>query len=643
MEDNHTADVEGIQERHLKLVSICLALVLLTIIAFWPVRNFGFVNFDDDIYIYTNNHVNAGLCWESIKWAFSADSSASPIGHWHPVTWLSLMLDHELFGLNPHGYHLMNLFFHILNTLLLFLIFNRMTKALWRSAIVAALFAIHPLHVESVAWVAERKDVLSTFFWMLTTGVYVLYAERRSFIRYFTAVAFFTIGLMAKSMLVTLPLALFLMDYWPLTRFRMDMPIQIQWQKILQLIWEKTPFFAIACIFSIIANKTGHLSQSLPFSIRISNTFKSYIIYIFQMIWPMDLTFLYPFSEEIPLWQVIGAIVILLSVSVIVIRFMKKFPFFIIGWFWYIITLIPVIGIVQAGTQAHADRYTYVPLIGLFVMASWGFYELIKGVPYHRIIADVAALIIIITLVILSNRQVLFWKDSIALTEHALAITKNNYRAHNNLALSLIEQGRTVEAYSHLLKAILINPNIAEQYNNIGNVASSLGRQEEAVGYYERAIEINPKFAMPYFNLGRLLKNAGKKGEAEKAYKKGLEIDPGFVKSYEDRGINLAGEGKLIEALDPLKVAVELNPESIEAQYFFGTTLAALGNLDEAAMHLQDVVRLKPDMAEAHFQLGMIALARGRKEEALSRFRKTLRLQPDFEKAKIELMKLGKK
>ena len=395
-----------------------------TLIAFWQVNHCDFINYDDPSYVTENIHIRHGITTEAIRWAFTTDYAAN----WHPVTWISHMLDVELFGLKPRWHHLTNLLFHIANTLLLFFVFHRMTKTTWQSAFVAALFALHPLHVESVAWVAERKDVLSTFFWMLTMGAYIHYVEHPRFRSYLAVFTFLALGLMSKPMLVTLPFILLLLDYWPLQRFEQKTPTQeipaeinkpisaskregkssgkqtvqaivkeeepadrkYQWALVRPLLIEKIPLFALAALSSIttfiVQQKGGSVAslEGIAPGVRIANAFVSYIIYVRKIIWPDDLAVFYPHPGLLPFWQILGAVFLLIAVTVTVILEAKRFPYLAVGWLWFAGTLVPVIGIVQVGSQAMADRYTYVPLIGLFIMAAWGVPELLKNWRYRK-------------------------------------------------------------------------------------------------------------------------------------------------------------------------------------------------------------------------------------------------------------------
>jgi hypothetical protein len=433
-------------------ILVCLFLAIAITAVYWQVGNHEFVNYDDDKYVYDNQYVKSGLTSEGIKWAFTATHASN----WHPLTWLSHMADCQIYGLNPKGHHLTSVFFHILNSILLFLIFRRMTGALWKSAFVAALFALHPLHVESVAWVAERKDVLSTFFWMLTVGSYVWYVERRGTGRYLLALLFFSLGLMAKPMLVTLPFVLLLLDYWPLGRFQVKKPDTVQrtdekppkdtkrkkkkfpkhplknavhenkiitpnyqWSGALPLIWEKIPFFLLVIGSSIVtfyAQQSGGAVRSfdvLPFTVRIFNAFVSYVSYIGKMLWPLNLAVLYPYFGMPAWWKVAGAFFLLAFISFIAIRTVKQHPYFAIGWLWYLGTLVPVIGLVQVGIQSMADRYTYIPLIGIFIIIVWGISDLAARWQYRRIFLAISAGCVLSALTILTSLHLQYCKTAL--------------------------------------------------------------------------------------------------------------------------------------------------------------------------------------------------------------------------------------
>ena len=544
---------------------IFLTLALLTFVVYLPVRNHEFVRYDDDIYVTNNPEVQSGLSWQGIKWAFVTDHGAN----WHPLTWLSLMLDCELFGVKPGPLHLVNVLFHIANTLLFFIVFNRMTKALWQSVFVAAIFALHPLHVESVAWIAERKDVLSTLFWLLTMLAYVRYVERSSAGRYIFAIVFFALGLLAKPMLVTLPFVLLLLDYWPLDRFSNSK------FSIRNSIIEKLPFFFLSILSSVITfivqQKSGAVFSVdiVPFNVRLANAICSYFVYIEKMFWPVRLAVLYPYSiHGISLVRVLLSAAILVLITVLVLYNYRRRKYLIVGWLWYLGTLVPVIGIVQAGVQAFADRYTYVPLTGLFIICAFASADLLKNVPFKKYILATSATIILLACTISTTVQLIYWKDSGLLFERALAVTENNVHILNNYGNALGAMGRHEEAAKVLEQAVRCLPDSYEIRNNYGKALQNLGKLDEAIEQYQIALKIEPTADFARYNLsvalgakgnfeaaieqcrivlaarpddaemhthlGSLLQNQGKNNEAIECYKKALQIDPNFQKAREN-------------------------------------------------------------------------------------------------------------
>lgn len=584
-----------------QVLIICIALTVVTFIAFWQVGNADYINFDDNVYVTENTNIQNGITIEGIRWAFTTNYAC----FWHPLTWISYMLDVQLYGLKPGWHHLTNLIFHILNTLLLFLVINRMTKTLWQSAFVAALFAIHPLHVESVAWVAERKDVLSTFFWMLTMGGYIYYVENPTLQRYLAVLIFFVFGLMAKPMLVTLPFALFLMDYWPLKRFgqintdqkirakvvnplSMDnrksktrkkdivkeaaqagksVDYKYQWTLIRPLLWEKIPLFVLAVLFSIvayIAQMEGGAIRSIEeytLGVRIENAFVSYIIYIGKMIWPSNLTVYYPHPGQLPLWEIFGAVFLLIVGTFAVIRAAKMFPYLIVGWFWYIGILVPVIGIVQVGSQARADRYTYIPLIGLFIIVAWGIPELLKKWHYHERILFAASVLILSCFFMITWIQVGYWHDSFQLFEHALKVSNRNILAYYSLGCAYEKLGHYKQAIDNYNSAIELNP-IArtDSYYNRGNVYYRLGDYKRAIKDYEQAIKIKPKDAKCYHNRGVANTILGNFKQAIEDFDRAIEINPKFTEAYYNRGTAYNLMGDYNRAIEDFHRAIEINP-----------------------------------------------------------------------------------
>ena len=534
---------EATQHNNLIPVLICLSLAILTVITFWSLKDCGFINFDDPIYVYENHYVQSGLNWNSIIQAFSSEL-AKVSGHWCPVTWLSLMLDYQIFGLNPQGFHLTNLLFHVMNTILLFLVLRRMTKKLWPSAFVAALFAIHPLHVESVAWITERKDVLSTFFWMLTMGAYSYYVEHQGFQRYFFILLFFVLGLMAKPMLIILPFVLLLLDYWPLQRFVVKKPAdpEYKWSLIYPLLWEKVPLFALIILSSIVTYFAAQVGggfasiEALPLGVRIGNAFVSYITYIGKMIWPSNLAVLYPHPGLLVSWQVMGSVFLLIAITVAVFWRAKRSPYLATGWLWYLGTLVPVLGIVQAGSQAMADRYTYVPLTGLFIMVAWGIPDLLKKWNHRKEILLASSALIILSLSIITWIQVGYWQNSITLFDHTLKITDNNWLIYSDRCTTYYVLGNYSQAIDDCSRAIEIKPDLAEVYNSRGLAYCSLGNCSQAIDDYGRAIEIRPNYAEAYINRGNAYRRLGNYKQAIEDLNMAIKIKPDFADAYNSRG-----------------------------------------------------------------------------------------------------------
>jgi len=641
---------------------ICLALAILTVITFWSLKDCGFINLDDNIYVYENASVQSGLNWNSIGQAFS--SELTKVGHWHPLTWLSWMLDYQIFGLNPQGFHLINLLFHVMNTLLLFLILRRMTKKLWPSAFVAALFAIHPLHVESVAWIAERKDVLSTFFWMLTLGAYSYYVESPGFRRYCFVFLFFALGLLAKPMLVTLPFVLLLLDYWPLRRFqerRPDHKVQTEesklltsdkqkkkskkndvvtvketlevkkpaepeykWSLIYPLLREKVPLFVLVILSSLAtymaAQSAGAVTsiEKLPLGVRIGNAFISYIAYIGKMIWPSNLAVFYPYPKGLILWQVIGSVLLLIAITLVVIWRAKKSPYLATGWLWYAGTLVPVIGIVQAGVQAMADRYTYISLIGLFIMVAWGLPELLKKWKYRKEILFTASALIILCLSIITWTQVGYWQNSISLFDHTLKVTDNNWFTYSSRGNTYYDLGNYQQAIEDYDRAIEIKPGYAEAYSNRGIAYHKLGNYKHAIADLSRAIEIKPGYAMAYNNRGNAYNVLGNYSQAIEDYGRAIEIKPGYAEAYYNRGTSYNSIGNYQQAIADLKRAIEIKPVYPEAYINRGFAYKGLGNYQQAIEDYGRAIDTKPDYAYAYLNRSAAYARLGKNDMAVN-------------------------
>ena len=527
---------------------IYFALAVVTLLIYLPMLWHGFVNYDDPDYIIGNAHVTGGLTWANVVWAFTSNDAAN----WHPLTWLSHMMDCQLFGVNPAGHHLMNLLFHTANTLLLFLLLTQLTGALWRSAMVAALFAWHPLHVESVAWTSERKDVLSAFFWMLTILCYAkavtsdkwqVTSKDPSLIThhsslYWLALFFFACGLMSKPMVVTLPFVLLLLDFWPLERFQ-----NFKFQNLAKLFVEKIPFFALSLASCLITYRaqSGALwsTQALSFHFRLANALMSYVRYISKLFWPTDLALIYPYPHFWPLAGVVFVAGLLAVLSVIFILQAKRFPYLAVGWFWFLGTLIPAIGLVQVGVQSMADRYTYLPSIGFFILVVWGVNDLLNARPQKIQIAKLAGSVVLVGCLLCTSMQLRYWRSSPELFLHTVEVTTDNYAAEDC--------------------------------------------------------------------LGKALENIGKKDDAGKLYADAVRIEPDYPSAQFDLGMIEVEQGKLADASNHLAIAVQLSPHNPVMQFDFGTYLMQHGNPAEAANHFKTTLADRPDFPEARQQLDLLS------------------------------------
>lgn len=573
---------------------ICLALLLVTLVVYGQACHFDFVNFDDPEYIARNAHVRGGLTAEGIGWALSSGYAAN----WFPLTWMSHMLDVQLFGLDPGMHHLTNVLLHAAASMLLFAFLLRATKARVPSALVALLFALHPLHVESVAWIAERKDVLSAVFWFLTLWLYVRYTERPDLRRYVAVVVSFCLGLMAKPMIVTLPVVLLLVDVWPLRRMP---PV---WPRIR----EKLPLFALSGVVAIVTYEVQHASgavmstAAIPPGLRIENALLSYVLYIVKMAWPSGLAVFYPYPADVPVWQAAAAGLALAAITVAVVRAFPARPFLAVGWFWYVVTLLPVIGLVQVGTQARADRYMYVPMVGLAIMLAWG---LGKNVLLWLGAACAAC-------AVLTWMQLGYWRNSETLFRHAVEVTRGNAIAEHNLGSALLQDpARVAEAIPHLQAALRINPDSAQTRTDLASALAKSGRVAEAIAEFRAALAGAPGSAIVHNNLANALVAAGRTDEAIREYQAALQIDPGYgearqnlAAAYFELGLNLAKAGRNAEAAVALQESLRIRPDDPEAQNNLGAVLSQMpGRLDEAISHFEMAVKLKPDYEDAKFNL----------------------------------------
>ena len=494
--------------KRLKEIIICLFIIAASLTVYWQISNHEFINYDDGLYIMENLHVQAGLTLESIKWAFTTGHAAN----WHPLTWLSHMLDIEIYGLNPMGHHWTNLQIHIVNSILLFLVLKMMTGALWQSGFVAGLFALHPLHVESVAWIAERKDVLSTLFWILSMWAYVRYVRQHDKKYYFILILFFILGLMSKPMLVTLPFVLLLLDFWPLSRLQSTAKghYNFSCKTLAGLIWEKLPLFAlsaISCIITFFVQQHGGTVRSLeavPLNLRFANALFTYLSYLGKTIWPQNLALIYPYPSISMFWQIILSLPLLSCISLLIMRSARGFPYLATGWLWYLGTLIPVIGLLQVGIQSMADRYTYIPLVGIFIIFAWGFADISCRWRSQKTYIALFSGTVLISCMIGTWLQVQNWRNSITLLNHTINATRNNGMAHYVFGLALDQQGRLEEAVLQYNKALQIRPEFALAHNNLGAALSRQGKLNEAIYHYDRALQIDPSYSKAYYNLAKI-------------------------------------------------------------------------------------------------------------------------------------------
>jgi tetratricopeptide (TPR) repeat protein len=546
-----------------KYVYIVVVLLTVTCLAaFGRIAHNGFINFDDPKYLTENLHIQSGLNFQNLKWAFSA----VVVSNWHPLTMLSHMLDWTLFGNNAGGHHLMSLLFHIGAVIFLFLFLFKTTNNLWPAAFAAAFFALHPLRVESVAWASERKDVLSMFFGMAALYAYAFYAEKEKIARYLICLVLFALSLMSKPMLVTLPFVLLLLDYWPLKRLTVSGSFNDMLKKSGRLIKEKIPFFALAVASGIVTvwvqNKGGSVSSmdALPFLHRAQNAIVSYIAYLEKIFLPVNLAVFYPYELLLPTWKVIAALMVLLFITVSVIYYIRKLPFLFVGWFWYQGTLIPVIGLVQVGTQAMADRYTYLPSIGISIMLAWGIALFFTKKTSRKIILFPAAVAVVLILSALTWRQCGYWKNSITLYEHTLSVTRNNEKIHNNLGYVLLEKGDIHTSIEHFNAAIRLNPYHHGFYMNRGEALSKAGMYQGALEDFNKSISLKPDYADAWYNRGTLHGKLGNSQAALEDLNEAIRVQPQYAKAFNNRAIVYTNMGLYQTAIEDFNQVIRIMP-----------------------------------------------------------------------------------
>ena len=615
-------------------------LVALSVAAYEPVRHAAFLDFDDYEYVVDNPHVTGGLSWAAAAWAFTTGHATN----WHPVTWLSHMADVQLFGLDPGAHHLVNLGLHVINALLLFWLLRRMTGASGRSAFVAALFALHPLHVESVAWISERKDLLSTAFGLLTIGVYVRFVSRPGWRRYAIVVLAYAFGLMAKPMLVTLPFVLLLLDVWPLERLgpRTEGRSLRPWWP---LVLEKLPLVALAAVSSIVTflvqraggAVNGNGMEPVPLLLRLENAVTAYVAYMGQMIWPVRLAAMYPYPHAISAWSVAASLAVLVAVSAAAVLMVARRPYVFTGWFWFVGMLVPVIGLIRVGDQSMADRYTYMPLIGLFVIVAWGTWDLCGRWSWRGPVLSVAAGASILSCALLTRNQVAVWQDTATLWRHALQATSDNYVAASGLGQALVEQGRYQEAVPLLEEAIRLNPNPARAHDLLGVALAYQGKMDEAIAELSTAVRIQPDLADAHNNLGLVLASRGRMAEATAHYREALRAQPDFAGAHNNLGQALANENRPEDAVAQFTEALRLDPKFAAAHNNLGLALVRMGQADAAVGHYATALQLRPDFAEAQFNLGLVLAAQGRTDDAIAHYLEAVRLRPELAAAHYNL------
>lgn len=599
---------------------IYVLLAALVVLVYAPVRDYEFINVDDAQYVSGNPMVAKGLTRTGAVWALTTGEA----GNWHPLTWLSHMLDVQLFGPNPGAHHLVNAALHLANTLLLFAALFRMTGAPGSSAFVAAVFGTHPLHVESVAWIAERKDVLSTFFGFLALWGYAGYVRRPGALRHGAVCLLFTLALMAKPMWVTFPFLLLLLDSWPLDRR------ETGWRTRFV---EKLPLFWLSVASSVVTvlaqQRAGALRglEALPFARRAANACLAYLFYLLKTLLPLNLAAIYPYPEA-NAGMTLAAFAALVLVSIGVWRARRRHPYLLVGWLWTLGTLVPVIGLVQVGSQPWADRYSYLPMVGLLIMAAWGIPAAISSRAHGRAVLSVAAPLAIVACAFTARSQVAHWRTSVSLWEHALAVTTGNARAHHNLAHALALRARVNEAVPHYLEALRLSPAAAETHNNLGHAYAELGRRDEAIAHYNEALRLSPDYPEARNNFGVALLDQGKTDDAIREFREAARTAPRTAGPHKNLGLALSAQDRSTEAIPHLLEAVRLDPDDARTLNALGVALAQGGKLDEAIERYRAASLLDPGFVDARVNLGRALAEEGRTGEALVELQAALRLNP---------------
>ncbi len=615
------------------LMAISLLLALATFLTYWPVIHCDFVDWDDHFFILENTHVRDGLTWAGIQWA----SHSVVCANWHPATMISHMLDCQFFGLDAGKHHLMNLLFHAANGVLLFFLLRRLTGAVWRSAVVAALFALHPLRVESVAWISERKDVLCAFFFLLTIWSYAAWTTRRTAFRYVGTLVLFALALMSKPMAVTLPFVLLLLDLWPLGRVRVESEKKrvsaFHSPLSLSLLLEKIPFFALSIALSIITfilqRQTGavHPADQLPPGFHWTNPFISYVRYLEKLFWPAHLSPMYLRSDPWPLWQVGLAVLFLIAISVLTLRYWRQRPYLAVGWFWYLGTLVPVIGFVQQGDQCLADRFTYLPIIGILIMLIWGAHDLAQKWSIPKPALAVLVLIPLMACATMTRAQLSFWRNTETLFNR-IPSSDRNAIAFNALGCYYLAHARPKEAATQFSTALQMRPLYADAHNNLGAELAGEGRYAEAIPHFKTALELAPAMVNAQVNWAAALANSGDLDGTVQHYQAALTLDPDSFATMNSLGVCYSQQGKFAEAEREYIRALQLNPRHALIRANLGKTLFSLHRYPEAEAQYQIAAQLEPNSYDAQFHLGLLLAIKGDRTQAEPHLKEALRLEP---------------
>ncbi|HTY89442.1 MAG TPA: tetratricopeptide repeat protein [Candidatus Acidoferrum sp.] len=614
-----------------------LSLLLFGLVwgAFFPALRGDFIEFDDFAYVTSNP------CLSLTPANAMRVVTQGVAANWHPLTQWSLMLDHSLGGLNPWGFHFTNVLLHALNSILVFLVLHRLTGTLWRSFVVAALFGLHPLRVESVAWISERKDVLCGLFWLLALWAYARFAQAMSGSRsqatrlffassssYWQALGFFALGLMSKPMVVTLPCVLLLLDFWPLERWRRE-----RWA---DLAVEKIPFFflsALGCIITFLVQRSGGMMQELAglplsFDLRLENALVAYARYLGKLFWPVNLCALYPHPGHWPPADVLLAGLLVLALSALALGLRRHRPYWLTGWFWFLGTFVPVIGLIQVGAQALADRYTYIPSLGILILGVWEFHRLTKNRSRQAIWGGITGGVLVLACLLLTRHQLIFWHDGVSLWRRAVAMTQNNYDAHNRLGRALYLQQHFDAAARELEAATQLNPSFAEPWCSLGQAYAAQGRMDDAIAVCQKALDLRPAFVAAHNNLSDFLLRAGRPDEALVHCLRAVEIEPDSVTAQNNLGNALALKGRLAEAVSHFQKALAVQPGNPMVQANLASALLRLGRFDEAIQLFHQALAAQPDKAETHNNLGGALLSKGQTGEAVQEFRAAAKLEP---------------